>query len=185
MDVSRIERLVSTFEEGRDGAGQKSKELILGLLAHTPEPLSRMQFTPGHITCTGLILGPLSDRVLLVHHARLGRWLLPGGHVEAEDNSVIDSARREVIEETGAELHPSRQPLLVGLDVHGIPPKRKEPFHLHHDLVFGFHALSDTAVCSPESRDVVWCTPAEFDSYDVPANVRIAFARSVMTSGEA
>ena len=33
-------------------------------------------------------------------------------------------------------------PLLVGIDVHGIPPGRREPFHLHHDLIFAFRALS-------------------------------------------
>jgi 8-oxo-dGTP pyrophosphatase MutT (NUDIX family) len=175
MDVRAIEQSVAAFDCERDAAGWKSKELILGLLAHTPEPFSRYQFTPGHITCTGLVLGPSLNRVLLVHHARLDRWLLPGGHVERSDKGIADTARREVMEETGAELDSRFQPVLLGLDVHGIPPKRGEPFHLHHDIVFGFRAVSDAAVCSPESRAVVWCAQAEFDLYDLPANIRVAF----------
>ena len=177
MDLRDVEKLVAAFDDARDGAGLKSRELILGLLENTPEPLSRHQFTPGHITCTGLVLSASRDRVLLVHHRRLERWLLPGGHVEAEDATVHDSARREVLEETGADLDPRFHPAPIGLDVHGIPPKRGEPFHLHHDLVFAFRALSDAAVCSPESRDIAWCAANDFDRYDVPPNVRLAFAR--------
>jgi len=39
-------------------------------------------------------------RVLLHWHAKLGRWLPPGGHVEP-DELPDDAARREVWEETG------------------------------------------------------------------------------------
>ena len=177
MEIREIERLVSAFHDARDSAGMKSRELTLGLLAHTPEPLSRNQFTPGHITCTGLVLGPSLDRILLVDHVRLHRWLLPGGHVEPEDSGVAESARREVIEETGADLDGTFEPMLAGLDVHGIPPKRNEPFHLHHDLVFAFRALTGASVCSPESRAVTWCAESEFDHYDVPPNVRLAYTR--------
>jgi 8-oxo-dGTP pyrophosphatase MutT (NUDIX family) len=178
MDVARVEQLVAGFHDGADGAALKSKELILDLLRHTPQPFSRGQFAPGHITCTGLVLNRALDRVLLVYHRRLNRWLLPGGHVEAEDPDPARAAQREVLEETGAELDPAFQPRLAGLDIHGIPPGRGEPFHQHHDLVFLFRATSDVAVSSPESRAVAWCSVAEFDRYVVPPNVRLAFARS-------
>ena len=81
---------------------------------------------------------PEGGRVLLVHHRRLDRWLLPGGHVELDDDEIWDAARREVREETGAELEPDLRPGLISLDVHGIPPKRNEPYHLHHDLIWRF-----------------------------------------------
>lgn len=177
MEAGAIQALVAEFDAPDDGAAMKSRELILGMLADTPEPLSRNQFTPGHITCTGLVLGPSLDRLLLVDHARLRRWLLPGGHVEPEDPSLEDAARREVLEETAAELDPDFAPVLAGLDVHGIPPKRGEPYHLHHDVVFTFRAVSERAIRSEESRAVAWCSAAEFDRFGVPPNVRMAFAR--------
>src|SRR5579863_2878074 len=140
----------------------KSRELILMLLGCTPDPFSRSQFHPGHITCTGLVMAPDGERVLLIHHRRLDRWLLPGGHVEPGDAEVWDAARREVLEETGALLAPDASPPLTGLDVHGIPAGKGEPYHLHHDLLFQFRAVSYECRVSAESRDIAWCGASDF-----------------------
>ncbi len=177
MEISAVARVIAEFDDPRDGSAEKSRELILHLLKHTATPFSREQFTPGHITCTGLALHPSEDAILLVHHRRLGRWLLPGGHVETEDAEIWDAARRETLEETGVAL--SEDCALVGLDVHGIPPKRGEPFHLHHDLIVGFRATSESTTCSPESRAVAWCAPAEFDAFNLPQSIRLSYARAL------
>jgi 8-oxo-dGTP pyrophosphatase MutT (NUDIX family) len=177
MDTQTLMALVEGFHEPGDGASSKSRELTLLLLACTPAPFSRHQFTPGHITATGLVLAPDGERLLLVHHRRLDRWLLPGGHVDREDVEIWDSARREVIEETGAQLAAAERPRLAGLDVHGIPLKRGEPYHLHHDLIFQFQAITEDLQVSEETRAVAWCAPGQFDLYDLPANVRCAYAR--------
>jgi len=176
-DASEADRIVRAFADFTDGAAMKSRDLVLLLLQHSPTPFARSHFTPGHITCTGLVLSPDTERILLVHHRRLDRWLLPGGHVESSDPSLADTARREVVEETYASLGPDAPLALAGIDVHGIPPKRHEPFHLHHDLVFLFRAESDRCGVSNESRAVAWCAPDEFDRYDVPENVRRSWRR--------
>jgi 8-oxo-dGTP pyrophosphatase MutT (NUDIX family) len=177
IEAAAVAALVERAAVGGDGQAEKSRELILMLLAASPAPFSRSQFTPGHITCTGLVVSPAADRLLLVHHRRLDRWLLPGGHVEPEDAEIWDAARREVIEETGADLLPDTVPPLVSLDVHGIPAKGREPYHLHHDLIFLFHALSETVQVSAESRALAWCAPAEFGRYNVPGNAGRAWSR--------
>lgn len=169
--------LVASFSDAADGQALKSRELILMLLQATPEPFSRRQFTPGHITCTGLVQAPDGIRLLLVHHRRLDRWLLPGGHVEADDPEIWDTARREVVEETGVLLASGNPPPLAGLDVHGIPAGKGEPYHLHHDILFRFQALEEEFRLSHESRAIAWCSPDEFERYDVPGNVRRAWAR--------
>ena len=173
-----VQSTVRTFRDAADGQALRSQELILLLLDCAPDPFSRSHFTPGHITCTGFVLAPDGEGLLIVHHRRLDRWLLPGGHVEAEDAEIWDAARREVIEETGAELMPNAAPRLVSMDVHGIPSNGREPYHLHHDLLFAFRAAADIITCSPESREVAWCTPAEFDRYALPENIRRAYART-------
>ena len=179
-----VAALLHRFDPGDDGEAAKSKELVLAMLASSAAPLSRRQFNPGHITCTGLVLGPDRNGILLVLHRRLQRWLLPGGHVEAEDATVRDAARREVIEETGAMLRDDSSPPLIGVDVHGIPPRSDEPFHLHHDLIFGFRAEDAAFNPSEEVRDVAWCAEAEFDRYQLPGVIRRAYARARMRAGQ-
>lgn len=181
LDRAAAAACIRGYRDAADGEGSKSRELTLLLLDLTAEPFSRRQFTPGHMTASGMVLAPDGERILLVHHRRLDRWLLPGGHVEPEDPSIAESARREVVEETGAVLDAAVTPRLLGIDVHGIPPKGSEPYHLHHDALFGFHATSDHCMVSEESRAVLWCSPAEFDGYGIPLNIRRAYRRLVST----
>jgi 8-oxo-dGTP pyrophosphatase MutT (NUDIX family) len=172
-------RILEAFAPANDGEAVKSRELTLALLAWSADPFSRDVFTPGHVTCTGVVLGPARDRVLLVHHRRLNRWLLPGGHCEAEDVTIESVAAREVGEETGAILQ-SAQGLLVNIDVHPIPGNHREPLHLHHDLIFAFLAASLATECSEESRAVTWCGLEEFDKYELPAPIRRAAMRAAL-----
>jgi 8-oxo-dGTP pyrophosphatase MutT (NUDIX family) len=169
-------QVVEPFGDPSDQASTKSRELTLLLLRNTPAPFSRHQFAPGHVTSSGLVIAADGERLLLVHHAKLNRWLLPGGHVEMQDNELSETARREVIEETGVRLleGPSS---LVGIDVHGIPPHKSKPYHLHHDVVFHFRAEADDHRLSHESRAIAWTHPDLFDFYELPLNVRIAYRR--------
>ena len=166
--------LVQKFPLGEE---DKSRELILGLLMQTPDPLSRNQFTPGHLTCTGIVIHPQRESFLLIHHRRLDRWLAPGGHVEPEDHSPRAAAAREVLEETELGVLPGL-PFLAGIDVHGIPAKSAEPYHLHHDLKFALLAASATVAVTSETRGVTWCAFNETDRYAVPPSILRAANRA-------
>jgi len=174
LDPHSVAALARGFRDLSDGQALKSLELILMLLECSPAPFSREQFTPGHITTSGLVLSPDGERLLLVHHRRLGRWLLPGGHVEDCDATVDAGAAREVLEETRIIVTNGR---FGGADVHGIPAKGHEPYHLHHDLLFTFRAASEEVHVSHESHAVAWSRPDEFDRYGIPGNVRRAWRR--------
>ena len=158
---------------------QKSRELILALLEQTKTPFSRRQFNPGHITCSAVVLDPARQRILLMFHHRHRRWLLPGGHVEESDATLADAAGRETKEETTVSL--AWQIGLVGLDVHGIPARKRkhEPFHLHHDLIFAFEAATDLVATTDEAPQVTWSTPAEFARYELPPNIIRAATRAL------
>jgi 8-oxo-dGTP pyrophosphatase MutT (NUDIX family) len=181
LTIEQAAQVVESFDDPSDPASLKSRDLTLLLLLNTPSPFSRHQFAPGHLTASGLVLAPDGERLLLVHHAKLNRWLLPGGHIAEQDHELWKTARREVIEETGVLLR--REPgSLVGIDVHGIPPHKGEPYHLHHDLVFHFRAESDDYRLSHESRAIAWAHPDLFDFYELPLNVCLAYER-VRSSG--
>ena len=57
----------------------------------------------GHATAGAILANP--DRgILHVRHLALDRWLLPGGHLENNDGSLLHAALRELTEETGIPL---------------------------------------------------------------------------------
>jgi len=158
---------------------EKSRELILALLELTEAPFSRDQFHPGHITCTAVVLHPNGRHFLLMHHHRHRRWLLPGGHVEGTDVTLSDTARREAIEETAVRIQCAGAAVLAGLDVHGIPARKGEPFHLHHDLIFAFSAESEEFALSDEAPQVAWCGMDEFARYQLPGSITRAATRAL------
>jgi 8-oxo-dGTP pyrophosphatase MutT (NUDIX family) len=158
---------------------EKSRELILTLLEFTSAPFARDQVHPGHITGTAAVLDPGGGRVLLMHHHRHRRWLFPGGHIEESDSTLADAARREAIEETAVRISGAQPVRLVGMDVHGIPARKGQPFHLHHDLIFAFTAESESVATTEEAPQVVWCGPEEFGRYQLPSSITRAALRAL------
>jgi 8-oxo-dGTP pyrophosphatase MutT (NUDIX family) len=137
-------------------------ELLRAHGASLAEPFSRHQ-PVAHFTGSALVTD--GERVALVLHRKLGRWLQPGGHAEPGDaGDLVRTALREVKEETGltVRLHPSAlRPLDV--DVHTIPARGDAPAHLHLDVRFLVLAEGDTSlVVDPaESSELGWFTLAE------------------------
>jgi 8-oxo-dGTP pyrophosphatase MutT (NUDIX family) len=86
---------------------------------------------PVHVTASAVVVG--ARGTVLHRHRVLGKWLQPGGHIEAGE-SPPDAARREVAEETGlAGEHPLDGPLLLRVDVH----RAGEALgHVHLDLCY-------------------------------------------------
>ncbi len=56
---------------------------------------------PHHVTASALVTDASAARVLLTLHARVGRWLQTGGHIEPHDATLAAAARREAVEESG------------------------------------------------------------------------------------
>jgi len=109
---------------------------MLQLLRELDDPLSRSQ-ERAHFTASALVVDAGGTRTCLVQHAKLGRLLQPGGHIEADDVSVEAAAWREAREETGLELgrHP-HAPRPFDLDAHAIPERPGESAHVHLDVRF-------------------------------------------------
>ena len=137
---------------------------VTELLEQAEEPGARDHWRPGHLTASAFVLSPSGAEVLLVHHAKLQRWLQPGGHVEPGDLSLVAAARREVREETGAvELDGAA---LLDVDVHRIPARRDEPAHDHHDLRFLFRARSREVEAGDGVTAARWVPLDEVDEPD-------------------
>ncbi|MGW7431881.1 NUDIX hydrolase [Streptomyces sp. NPDC054861] len=106
---------------------------------------SRKEFR-GHVTAGAALLRP-DGRVLTIEHRALRKWLLPGGHVEDSDTTLLDAALRELAEETGIspdQVEPDSG-LPLHIDAHPIPanPDKGEGAHQHFDFRYLFRTTAD------------------------------------------
>lgn len=108
---------------------------ILDFVGRHAAPFDR-RIPEGHLTGSALVASAGGDRVLLLRHKKLQRWLQPGGHGDPGETTGEAVALREAWEETGISdlaLHP-RAPRPLDVDVHAIPAFGDEPAHAHLDL---------------------------------------------------
>lgn len=128
---------------------------------------SRETVGGGHITCGAVVIDDMR-RLLLIQHIALGRWLLPGGHLEPEDTALPYAALRELEEETGISWHgtvspPGHDLTPVDIDVHVIPanPAKGEPEHWHADFRWAFWVQEPTVVLQAEEVEGYAWRPRE------------------------
>lgn len=130
------------------------KKQFLELLEH-PRAFFR-DHLPGHITASSWIVDKDRRFALLTHHAKLNRWLQPGGHADGNED-VLAVAQREAYEETGLTSLQLVHPGIFDLDIHLIPARDDFPEHYHYDVRFLFQANKDEAITvSSESHAVAW-----------------------------
>ena len=153
---------------------------ILRFVAAHPQPFDRA-IAEGHLTGSAVVISRSGDRVLLLHHKKLGIWLQPGGHGEPGETTGEAVALREAFEETGIrdlELHPTA-PRPFDVDVHPIPARPGEPAHAHLDLRYLVIAPdSAVAVHDPaESHAIRWFTWSEIEAMELDAGLRRALGK--------
>jgi 8-oxo-dGTP pyrophosphatase MutT (NUDIX family) len=171
--------LVDGFDPAGNRAAAVAKDAVLDLLRSHPAPFDPSSHNPGHITASAAVVSSKKERLLLVYHRRLSRWLQPGGHVEPGDSDIIETARREVLEETGLDLGGAAAARLVGMSVHEIPATEGEPAHLHHDLTFGFAIDPQNAARQRGTELTVWCPVDRLDTYGVDEPLRLSLERAL------
>jgi 8-oxo-dGTP pyrophosphatase MutT (NUDIX family) len=139
ITVSDIATTVSRYLDAYPAEKAGLEPLLEALGAAEDSILSRAGL-PGHVTCSAAVLDGRGS-VLMVKHRVLDMWLIPGGHIEPADDSLVSAALRELAEETGvswediAEL-PDADAIPVDIDVHPIPanPAKSEQDHWHADF---------------------------------------------------
>jgi 8-oxo-dGTP pyrophosphatase MutT (NUDIX family) len=137
-----------------DHSQESLGEALLSYLLARPDA-TRRECRPGHLTASTLVLDATGQHVLLTLHKRIGAWVVLGGHIEPEDDTVLAAATREAHEESGiaglvldpAPIYLGAHPVTCSL---GIPTR-------HLDVVFLAVAPAGAQpVRSDESDDLAW-----------------------------
>lgn len=134
---------------------------MLDLAAVAPDPFDRHHYQPGHFTTSGFVLHPDGQRVLLIDHAKIGKWLQPGGHVERGDRDLLAAARREIAEETSVTALTPVTEAIVDIDIHRFPRLSDQPAHRHFDVRFAFVAAEDALETNDEAAAARWVAASE------------------------
>lgn len=136
-----------------DGTQGARRDDLAAFVDEHPDALERT-CRPGHLTGSALVVHADGERLAVLHHAKLDRWLQPGGHADGDGN-LAHVAWREATEETGivglVVLRPA-----IDIDVHEVAPPSEEP-HQHLDVRFVVLAPPDAVlVGNDESHDLRW-----------------------------
>lgn len=124
-----------------------------------PRPFHR-ETREGHFTGSAWLVSASGERVLLMHHRKLQRWLQLGGHADG-DADLARVALREAEEESGL-VDLDVLPEIFDIDLHVIPARRDEPEHWHYDVRYVVIARgSEAFTVNEESLDLAWRPIAE------------------------
>ena len=137
-----------------DSGDESLRHTMLAFLHSNPDACLRAN-EAGHFTASSLVLDASGTHVLLTLHPKVGRWIQLGGHCEPTDETVVEAALREAIEESGiADL--TIDPVLLSAHTHPITCSLGKATR-HLDLRFLVRAPDGArAVRSEESTDLRW-----------------------------
>jgi len=146
---------------------QDENEMVLrtiDYLENTDDYLGKIN-PEGHITGSAWIINPDKTKTLLTHHLKLNIWVQLGGHTEL-DETVLESAYREGIEESGLEELTLLNKEIFDVDVHYIPKRKGIEAHYHYDIRYLFEGNDEVPfVVSDESHDLKWIELKGIDRY--------------------
>lgn len=168
-----------------DPAEKTFRAQIIDFVARFPADFHVRTNNAGHLTASGWVLNPPGTHALLLHHAKLDRWLQPGGHIESGDATLLAASLREVLEETGLNQALPAATGLFDLDVHAIPARGLENAHLHFDCRFLFRSQENAVVtASSESRGFAWVALDQLLEPAIPASLRRMARKSLSSQNQ-
>jgi 8-oxo-dGTP pyrophosphatase MutT (NUDIX family) len=181
-------RLFEALAGHRPADDEEARDLaqIREFVAQHADPFDR-RIVEGHLTGSALVVAADRQRILLLHHRKLDRWLQPGGHGDPQDASGEAVALREAFEETGIlglDLHPEA-PRPLDVDVHDIPARPSEPAHQHLDLRYLVVAPANAALArsADETHDLRWFAWRELPGLDLDEGLRRALFKAQAVLG--
>lgn len=154
--------------QAKESTEQLFKEQLLALVQRQPDRFADRTLAEGHVTASAWILNENLTQTLLIHHGKLQKWFQPGGHIEPQDTSLWEAAKREAMEETGlTQLAAWPNFEIFDIDIHAIPAGKELPEHLHYDIRFAFVAEAELLIPQlSEVSSVAWVALDDMKKYN-------------------
>ncbi len=120
---------------------------------------------PAHLTGSAWLVNARGDKALLLRHAKLNKWLQPGGHADGSFD-LLSVALREACEESGLSSIRPLGSAIFDVDIHAIPARPSAPEHFHYDVRFLFTADEDEPLSeSDESEGLRWVSLSRLEEF--------------------
>jgi len=134
------------------------------------------------------------DKVLLRMHEKHHRWLVPGGHIEL-DEDPIEAAIREVKEEVGLDIVISSGKVPPPDDfIKPIPTPRYMGRHrvneIHEHVYMVYFStsvsdiISDSVLDHEKGVEIKWCTKEDLETMDLIPNIKFYAIEALKELGE-
>ncbi len=164
--------------KGFDGHEERMRTNLIDFILSNEKCYFRELLT-GHITASCWVINQDASKVLLLHHAKLDKWLQPGGHCDGNEN-VVEVAVKELREETGLETF-TCDLQLFDLDIHTIPARGEIPEHLHYDIRFIFLAHDhQPLVQNHETKGLKWVPLADINTLTEEAGIIRMYTKTIL-----
>ena len=125
----------------------------------------------GHFTASAWVVDEMGERLLLVHHRKLDKWLQPGGHADGELD-LLRVAQKEVREETGVETVAPSWSAVFDIDIHPIPARGAVPGHEHFDVRYVLVAPGrQEPIGNDETHGAQWVELELLEGYTVEESI--------------
>lgn len=172
MNLHADARAVLTAWVAPDQAQEALRRAFIDLLNAQPDGMFR-HCQPDHLTGSALIVRGDEDgggEVLLVRHAKAGKWLQTGGHCEPTDDTLAEAALREAREESGIDAL-MVDPVPLQLSRHHVPFCGPPPQGGHHlDVQFLVRALRDAEIQTSAGEDEARWFPLDAEAVPEPTD---------------
>lgn len=164
MSMNLAEMVVSEVEATRadqaDPVQQATLQAVsLHLEEHGPAALAKAGH-PVHLTASCFVFDEALEETLLSFHRKGQFWVQLGGHIETDDRSLREAARREFHEESGISASVWLSALPLDADIHDVS-SAFGTCKTHVDLAFGAVVPRGTVTAASEESDALGWHPVD------------------------
>ncbi len=148
---------------------EKIDKLLIYINSSTDKEIVDWNNLNGHLTTGAFLYAIKEKKFLILYHKDLKTYLYPGGHMDINDKTPLEAAKRELKEETGLEsfklINNYMESIPFDIAIHNVPynERIKLKGHTHFDFryLFCIDKITNITIDSRESGDYKWMSIEE------------------------